>query len=564
MGVNRNVLVGLCTDRSIEMVVGLLAILKAGGAYVPIDPTYPERRIRFLLADSGVSFVVTVADVAGRIEDAGVTPVLVGPASESAGDTDAEMWPDEGSGEDLAYVIYTSGSTGTPKGVMVEHHSVVRLFSEVEPWFRFTCDDVWTMFHSVSFDFSVWEIWGALLSGGRLVIVPYDVSRSPERFHAIVRHERVSVLSQTPSAFRQLIAADRDHPPLNLRHVVLGGEALDVRMLAPWFARYGDERVAIINMYGITETTVHVSYRRIRQRDLAHDGVSPIGVPIPDLQIHLLDENRVPVPVGTPGEMYIAGPGVARGYLGRPELTSERFIDDTNLGGRVYRTGDRALKTASGELVYIGRTDDQLKIRGFRVEPREIEGCLAAHPQVASAVVIDEDMAEGDRRLKAFVLPENGFSCDSGDADALKNELTQRASEELPTHMRPSSYTIVSSIPLTMHGKVDRDGLRRAADQPVAAGIYADTMSSVERRIARIWEEVLRVTGFGLHDDCFDLGATSLGLVRLIARINEEFSVSLNGSELDDGPTVSEFARCVEEQLSCQVPAKGERHHAIR
>jgi amino acid adenylation domain-containing protein len=549
MGVNRNVLVGLCTDRSVEMIVGMIAIMKAGGAYVPIDPTYPERRIQFLLADSGVSTVVTVADVADTLKNTGITPVLVGRKSESPSDSDADGWLAEGSSEDLAYVIYTSGSTGTPKGVMVEHRNVVRLFSELQPWFGFTCHDVWTVFHSVSFDFSVWEIWGALLYGGRLVIVPHDVSRSPERFHAMVRKERVSVLSQTPSAFRQLVAVDRRHEPLELRYVVLGGEALDVSMLALWFERYGDQRVAVVNMYGITETTVHVTYRRMRQSDVARPNVSPIGMPIPDLRIHLLDDARRPVTDGTAGEMYVEGPGLARGYWGRPRLNSERFIEDEERSARLYRSGDRAVKVAGGELLYLGRTDDQLKIRGFRVEPREIEACLGAHTHIAAAVVVGEELGEGDQRLKAYVLPQSGFSFTPARIDALRAELTLRAAEELPTHMRPSSYVIVRSIPLTAHGKVDRRALKSVEDELGITSVGSDEMSPVESRIARIWKDVLQITGFGLHDDCFDLGATSLGVVRMIAKINEEFRVSLNGIELDDAPTIAALAKCVRQQL---------------
>lgn len=556
-GVRRDVLVGLCTDRSIEMIVGMLAILKAGGAYVPIDPAYPERRIRLLLSDSGVSTVVTVPAVADRFEDAALTPVLVG----SGTPLDAPgSWSSEPSGEDLCYVMYTSGSSGTPKGVMVEHRNVARLFSELQPWFGFTADDVWTMFHSSSFDFSVWEIWGALLSGGRLVIVPYDVSRSPEQFHALVRREGVTVLSQTPSAFRHLIAVDRRHDPLPLRYVILGGEALDVSMLAPWFERYGDERIGVINMYGITETTVHVTYRRMLESDLTRPTASPIGIPIPDLRLHLLDEERRPVPDGTAGELYVGGRGVARGYLNRPDLSRERFFDAGD-GDRLYRSGDRAVRVA-GELHYLGRTDEQIKVRGFRIEPREIEACLTAPEHVAAAVVVGEAMPEGDERLKAFVLPEPGFSFTPAAIDALKKALTQRATDELPAHMRPSAYVIVRSMPLTAHGKIDRPALARLEGESTLPVVERAELPAIERRVARIWEDVLQISGFGLHDDCFDLGTTSLGLVRIIARINEEFGVSLNGSELDDAPTVAAFARCVREQIGEPGRGEEERHNA--
>ena len=399
LGVGPDVLVGLCTERSLEMVVGVLGILKAGGAYVPLDPNYPADRLAFLVADSGAPVLVTQQRWRDAIPATAATVVSLDSGSselETASDKNPESLARP---EHLAYVIYTSGSTGRPKGVLVTHDNVVRLMQATDPWFGFRPDDVWTLFHSYAFDFSVWELWGALLYGGRLVVVPYWVSRSPEDFLELLRRERVTVLNQTPSAFRQLVQADiASGPPseLALRYVVFGGEALELQSLRPWFERHGDEQPRLVNMYGITETTVHVTYRPITMADVEAGAGSVIGVPIPDLRVYVLDPHRELVPVGVPGEMYVGGAGVARGYLNRPELTAERFVDDPFVpGARLYRTGDLARRCANGDLEYLGRIDHQVKIRGFRIELGEIEAVLAQHPAVRDAIVIAREDLPG-------------------------------------------------------------------------------------------------------------------------------------------------------------------------
>ncbi|RSM99125.1 thioester reductase [Nonomuraea sp. WAC 01424] len=526
-GTGPGVLVGLCAERGIDLPAGLLAILKAGGAYVPIDPAYPAERIAYLLDDSGVGTVVTTSDVAGRL--GGVLPDRIVLA-------DAE--PPEGRpvatarDEDLAYVIYTSGSTGAPKGVLVEHRNVVRLLERTEHWFGFGDDDVWTLFHSVSFDFSVWEIWGALLYGGRLVIVPAEVARSPEALRRLLVAEGVTVLNQTPSAFRHLVAADarQERPtPYRLRQVVFGGERLDVDLLGPWIARYGDDRPHLVNMYGITETTVHVTYRRVRKADLDHPELSPIGVPVPDLRLDVLDERGRPA---TTGNLHVSGPGLARGYLDRPELTAERFAVLPD-GGRRYDSGDVVTRLPGGEYAYIGRSDDQVKVRGFRLEPREIELCLLGHPRVAHAVVTHRDYGEGDVRLLAFVVPDGGPGPD------LTEQLTERAASRLPAHARPSTYHIVSEIPMTPQGKADRAALARSAQASSAAKV-----------VQRIAEDVLERDEVPPRVDLFDLGATSLAMTRIIAQVNERFGLELTGRELEEEASVACLASCVEERLT--------------
>ncbi|HVQ25142.1 MAG TPA: amino acid adenylation domain-containing protein, partial [Planctomycetota bacterium] len=412
-GVGPETRVGLCLERGPGLVVGLLAVLKAGAGYVPLDLANPAERIAFILQDARVPVLLTESSQLDQLPPHSAQVVCLD-RERARIDAASTARPDSGATpSNLAYVIYTSGSTGKPKGVLVEHASVVRLFDATRAWFEFGERDVWTLFHSSAFDFSVWELWGALLHGGRLVVVPYMTSRSPEEFHALLAAERVTVLNQTPSAFRPLIAADERlgaGAPLALRLVIFGGEALELQSLAPWLARHGDASPQLVNMYGITETTVHVTRRVIRAADLATAPGSVLGRPIPDLQVYVLDRHLQPQPIGVPGEMYVGGAGVARGYLDRPELTAERFVPDPfrpEPDARLYRTGDVARYLPSWDLQYLGRNDDQVKIRGYRIELGEIEAVLAQAPGVAQAAVAARS-DWGDLRLVAYVVPAGG------------------------------------------------------------------------------------------------------------------------------------------------------------
>ena len=399
-GVGPDDLVGLYCERSFDMVVGLLGILIAGGAYVPLDPRYPRERIEYIVRDAGVQ--VIVADAESDLEANVAVLRLNSSLFEQAA---PEPLPSNSRPNNAAYVIYTSGSTGRPKGVVVEHRHATRLFAAANTLVpRET--DVWSVFHSIAFDFSVWELWGALLHGGRAVIVPYWVSRSPEAFRQLVLDEGVTVLSQTPSAFNSFMAVDSPDSPdsrsRKLRAVVFGGEALEPQRLASWVAAHGDAAPDMINMYGITETTVHVTQRVLTASDF-EGGTSPIGESLIDLSVHVLDQHGSPVPIGVWGELYVSGAGVARGYLGRPELTSTRFVPDPfgPSGSRMYRSGDAGRRRYDGCLEFRGRLDDQIQLRGFRIELGEIEAVLVEHPSVRQAVVAarTDDGDQAARRL---------------------------------------------------------------------------------------------------------------------------------------------------------------------
>jgi amino acid adenylation domain-containing protein/non-ribosomal peptide synthase protein (TIGR01720 family) len=532
----------LCADRSIEMVVGILGILKAGGAYLPLDPTYPADRLAFLLEDSAVPVLVTEEHHLGGLKAGNAKIVVLDRDREALARRSDENPTTEVGPEHLAYVIYTSGSTGKPKGVLVTHNNVARLFEATHAWYGFDASDVWTLFHSYAFDFSVWELWGALLYGGRLVVVPYWVSRSPEAFHELLRRERVTVLNQTPSAFRQLIQADlasgAPAGDMALRTVIFGGEALELQSLRPWIRRYGDARPRLINMYGITETTVHVTYRPITLADVDGGAGSVIGIPIPDLQVYVLDPGREPTPIGVTGEMYVGGAGVARGYLNRPELTAERFVRhpfDADPTARLYRTGDLARRLAGGDLEYLGRIDLQVKIRGFRIELGEIESVIGQHPAVRETTVIAREDGPGDRTLVAYVVADFGLP-------ETIEELRTLVRAKLPDYMVPAHFIGLAALPLTPHGKVDRKALpapdpgRRATGRP-----YSPPRTPAEETMAGVWASVLRIERVGIDDNFFELGGDSILSIQVVARCRQSGLV-VSPRELFKTPTIAALA----------------------
>ena len=496
--------VGLCLDRSVELIVAMLAVLGVGAAYVPMDVRHPADRLAYTADDAGVQLVVTdVEDPVWSSEIRVVSPKELAASRDDTTDTDGD-----GLGTDAAaYVIYTSGSTGRPKGVMIPHRAVLALFAATTADFRLGPEDTWSMFHSAAFDFSVWEIWGALLTGARLVIVPYWISRSPVEFHALLADERVSVLSQTPSAFAQLAEADRGLDRLEaLRLVVFGGESLDARALLPWMDRYPESGCRLVDMYGTTETTVHVTAHTVTRGD-AVAGTRVVGRPLPGWYVFVLDERGRPIPRGVDGEIYVGGAGVALGYLRRPELTAERFLRVPSCGSRrVYRTGDRGRLRRDGTLEHLGRLDTLVQIRGFRVELGEVRSVLLDDPVVVDAAVVTSGSEDtpGGVNLDAYVV----LSGEDG------TPIRQRAAKFLPEYMLPRTITVVDALPLTINGKLDlarlpepdRPAPRSPAPQPSTPGGLAG-------RLTDIWESVLGVP-VTADDNLFELGGNSLCAIK--------------------------------------------------
>ncbi|HCF2625003.1 TPA: pyoverdine non-ribosomal peptide synthetase PvdD [Pseudomonas aeruginosa] len=559
-GVGADVPVGLALERSLDMLVGLLAILKAGGAYLPLDPAAPEERLAHILDDSGVRLLLTQGHLLERLpRQTGVEVLAIdGLVLDGYAESDPLTTL---SADNLAYVIYTSGSTGKPKGTLLTHRNALRLFSATEAWFGFDERDVWTLFHSYAFDFSVWEIFGALLYGGRLVIVPQWVSRSPEDFYRLLCREGVTVLNQTPSAFKQLMAvacsADMATQQPALRYVIFGGEALDLQSLRPWFQRFGDRQPQLVNMYGITETTVHVTYRPVSEADLEGGLVSPIGGTIPDLSWYILDRDLNPVPRGAVGELYIGRAGLARGYLRRPGLSATRFVPNPFPGGageRLYRTGDLARFQADGNIEYIGRIDHQVKVRGFRIELGEIEAALAGLAGVRDAVVLAHD-GVGGTQLVGYVVADS-----AEDAERLRESLRESLKRHLPDYMVPAHLMLLERMPLTVNGKLDRQALPQP-DASLSQQAYRAPGSELEQRIAAIWAEILGVERVGLDDNFFELGGHSLLLLMLKERIGDTCQATLSISQLMTHASVAEQAACIEGQAreSLLVPLNGRR-----
>ena len=536
LGVGPETLVALCLERSPTLLVALLAVLKAGGAYVPLDPDSPGERLGLILTDAQAPVVLTHSALLAKLGDTTATVVCCDRDLAALAPLSAENPAPLATPANASYVIYTSGSTGVPKGVPVTHHNVVRLLQATEHWFHFTAADVWTLFHSPAFDFSVWEIWGALAYGGRLVVVPYLVTRSPAQFYALVAQEKVTVLNQTPLAFLQLSRVEDDpalRQPLALRTVIIAGAALDFATLGPWFDRHGDITPRLINMYGITETTVFVTYRPITFAELDTLAGSPIGEAIPDLDLYILDDALAPCPVGVTGEICVGGDGVARGYLRRPELTAGRFIPHPwRPGTLLYKSGDLARRTADGDLEYLGRADQQVKVRGFRIELGEIEAALVRHPGVAHCAVIARPLPDGDAELLAYCV-----------GTAAAAELHAFLLERLPAYMVPAAFVPLDALPMNLNGKLDTQALPPPTSaRPELAATFVVPASAREFTVAELWRTILLLDRVGTRDNFFDLGGNSLRLALLHHRLQQKFARTFPLVTLFQYPTVAAFA----------------------
>lgn len=467
-----NCYVGILASRSVQTIIGMLAILKAGGAYVPLEPTYPVDRLRHMARDANLKAVVGDSEAAKACGLGGLRIIdpMIHEKAYSRTRSMIQRADDARSKvkrEDPAYVIYTSGSTGQPKGCIISHANVLALLGNTIPIFDFNSRDMWSISHSFSFDFSVWELWGALLTGATAVCVPADCVRSADEFLSFLAHHRITVLNQVPSAFRALtlMAADEPASLRTLRYVILGGESVDLDVVSGFRRALTGPTPTIVNMYGITEVTVHATMKVLEDRDLAGGNSSPIGRPLPHVAIDVRDEHGRVVSAGAPGEMWVSGAGVAVGYLNRPQLTDERFMVVDTAGGprRAYRTGDLGQVLPDGQLEFLGRVDEQVKIRGFRIELGEIATVLRAHELVADAAATVVRRNSPGAFLVACIVP-----ADSGmDQEVLSDELRRYVSSLLPGHMVPDRFRFLENMPLTPSGKIDRMALSGLDTSPM-------------------------------------------------------------------------------------------------
>ncbi|MCL5261004.1 MAG: amino acid adenylation domain-containing protein, partial [Gammaproteobacteria bacterium] len=532
-------LIALCLDRSLEMIIAILAVLKAGGAYVPIDPDCPLERISFILKDTQAKLLITQEHLQPKLKKHKIDVVVIDNAEiqHQLNYYQAHSLTPKAQSNNLAYVIYTSGTTGDPKGVLQTQHNVIRLFASTAKYFQFNSKDTWTLFHSYIFDFTVWELWGALLYGGKLVIPNYFATRDTTLFYALCEKYKVSVLSQTPAAFYQFIAEDLNQAETklnNLRYVIFGGEALNIAQLTNWINKYGYQKPKLINMYGITETTVHVTLKELTKADLAQGYKSNIGKHLPDLTTYILNANLQLVPIGVIGELYVGGAGLARGYLNKPELTKERFIEnpfatqaDKERGyTRLYKTGDLARWLENGDIEYIGRNDFQVKIRGFRIELGEIESAISKIKGIKQVTVQAREKATAagiNKYLVAYYIKDKEAKVT---ADLINKEIIKT----LPEYMVPQTFVELKSFPLTVNGKLDRKALPDPEHKLETT--YTPPTSELEAKLCVIWQEVLGLEKVGINDDFFRLGGNSLLAIQAAYKMSKLLNKHIGVAEI--------------------------------
>lgn len=551
-----NDLIGIMVDRSEWMIIGLLAIIKAGGAYVPIDPNYPAERIRYTIDDSQCTLILTEAHYREKLAAELSVPVLDVRqlTSDSVANPERVNSPD-----DVIYVIYTSGSTGKPKGCLITHRNVVRLFKTRRFQFDFDEFDVWVMAHSFCFDFSVWEMYGALLFGGKLIMPQWDDVRDITRFLALIRHHRITVLNQTPGAFYNLIKlellSDDNDLETHLRYVIFGGDKLEPNYLKPWAEMYDPDEIQLINMYGITETTVHVTFYRVTRADIqAKVASSPIGSAIPETTVLILDDRLKLVPVGIEGEIFVGGSGVTKGYLNRPDLTAERFIDNPFQPGTcLYKTGDLGRWLPDGNIEFLGRKDDQVKIRGYRIELGEIEKSLLDHPRIREAVVVarsvtDPGLDENTKQLIAYFVAETQLSM---------VELRDYLGKSLTDYMIPAHFVQLDHFPLTANGKINKKELPAPSGHHVDTGTeYVAPRNETETLLVDVWQKVLSHERISVFDNYFWLGGDSVRSIQIVYQARQA-GLQINVKDIFQNETVASLAEYINtHQLNRNVSQK--------
>ncbi len=538
-GVGPETLVGICLDRSLDIIIAILSILKAGGAYVPIDPFYPKDRISYMFNDSGCPVLISHSSFQKILSETSSQIIYYDKQLPEISKAPVTRLESGAAPHNLAYVIYTSGSTGNPKGVLIEHRNVVRLLFNDRFQFDFSERDVWTIFHSFCFDFSVWEMYGALLYGGTAVIIPKESAREAFAFAQTIRDQKVTVINQTPSAFYNLIPKmlEFSSSDIAVRYVILGGEKLNPIKLNK--IKQAFPKIKFINMYGITETTVHVTYKEITLQDI-DAGFSNIGNPIPTLNTYIFDENMKLTPIGVEGELCVGGDGVSRGYLNCRELTSEKFVQNPyNPEERIYRSGDLACMQENGDLEYFGRMDTQVQLRGFRIELGEIESAIAKIEEIEDCVVIAHEDSNQDKRLIAYVI----FNGEEITADKIREQI----SKSLPEYMIPSFFIKIDQIPLTSNGKLDDKKLPEPDIETVSTVDYAAPTNDTEQALVEIWEEVLGLESdnIGIEQNFFEIGGHSLGAAAVVQHIRKAFNKTITIRYIFENPTIAELARVI-------------------
>ena len=518
MGVKSCDFVAILAERSIEMIVGIYGIIKSGGAYVPINTEYPTDRIDYILKDCKPKAVLAYQAETRGLE----VPVVNLGDEEFAKGVEHNSIP-VNRPEDILYVIYTSGTTGNPKGVMIEHRNLVRLLFNSKFQFDFNSSDVWTMFHSFCFDFSVWEMYGATLYGGKLVVVPKETAKNGQQFLDLIAKEKVTVLNQVPSSFYNLMSLNSWKEKDHIRYLIFGGEALSPKRLKQWKDTHPDAK--IVNMYGITETTVHVTYKEIGSLEI-EKGISDIGTAIPTLGVYIMNQMHL-CGIGVPGELCVSGEGLARGYLNLTEMTKEKFIKNPYGEGRLYRSGDLARWMPDGNIEYLGRIDQQVKIRGFRIELGEIETSLCKHEDINQVAVVLKDL-EGKKAITAYITAKREMSV---------GELRTFLTDKLPNYMIPAFYVQLDSIPTNHNGKLDKKALPDPVGKMRTGADYQAPSTKEEETLVEIWEELLQVPQVSLQDNFFDLGGDSLLAVLACTRAKDN-GIDLEVTEMFQGGSI--------------------------
>lgn len=529
-GIQKGDVIGIRVDKSFEMIIGILAIIKAGCTYLPINMSYPQDRVLYMLTDSNAKFLLTVDSMVNDINTS-VRKITIDIDKTYIYSSDSSNLNINISPEDLIYIIYTSGSTGKPKGAMLCHRNIVRLFKNNKPLYDFNENDVWTMFHSVAFDFSVWEMYGALLFGGKLVLVPDKVAKDTNLFLNLLREEHVTILNQTPTYFYNLLATELEIPDNNLsiRYIIFGGEALNPKLIQKWSMKYPNTK--LINMYGITETTVHVTFKELSSKDLKHN-TSNIGKPIPTLEVLILDKNLHLLPYGVPGEMCILGQGVFKGYLNREDLNKQKLIYNSYYGETLYRSGDLAILHKDGNLEYLGRIDKQVKLRGFRVELGEIEEKILKNENIKTCIVTKKVDKNNRDILCAYYIKSGNI-----DIDSIKRSLQV----DLPYYMIPQYFVEIDKVPININGKIDINSL------PIPNEINHNKeiikpRNSIDTKIVKAFMKFLGIKQISIEDSFFELGGDSLSAISICTYLNETMAIGITVKDILENPIIKDLS----------------------